>query len=251
MYTPDVWDRNLSSLIRSGAFNEKRSVEPMSEYKWTKLIDYFEGEGIIDVFSDGASSHYYDEDFNLPVALRDRVVQLLKSDPPLSISERYSVGRTFMNNAKLNARLNDIFQKEHASNEIHWETLQLLAVFIHTLHSLCEGHYGLRGLLDIGCMLRNEGERIDFGRFKSYLKRLELTRFSRLVGRFLVSVLGFKKDEVPFSGKSCSSDTSSFYKMVVHPSESKAALLLLSPREVYATLHGRKEAVSEVEEKSL
>ena len=64
MYTPDVWDRNLTSLIRSGAFNEKRSVEPMSVYKWTKLIDYFEEEGIIDVFSDGASLHYYDEEFN-------------------------------------------------------------------------------------------------------------------------------------------------------------------------------------------
>lgn len=251
MYTPDVWDRNLTSLIRSGAFNEKRSVEPMSVYKWTKLIDYFEEEGIIDVFSDGASLHYYDEEFNLPVVLRDRVVQLLKSDPPQSLSERYSVGRTVMNNAKLNDRLNDIFQKEHASNEIHWETLQLLAVIIHTLHSLLEGRYGLRGLLDIGCLLRNDGDRIDYVRLKSYLKRLELTRFSRLAGRFLISVLGFKKEEVPFAGKIHTSDTSTFYKMVVHPSSSKGTLLLLSPREVYATLHGRKETDSEVEANSL
>ena len=116
---------------------------------------------------DGASLHYYDEEFNLPVVLRDRVVQLLKSDPPQSLSERYSVGRTVMNNAKLNDRLNDIFQKEHSSNEIHWETLQLLAVIIHTLHSLLEGRYGLRGLLDIGCLLRNDGERIDYVRLKS------------------------------------------------------------------------------------
>lgn len=236
MYSPDVWDRNLNSLIRSGAFNEKKTIEPMSAFKWAKLIDYFEDESIIDVFADGAETHYYDEEFNLPDALRGRVTQLLKSNPPLSISERYSIGGTQMNNGKINDRLSNILKQEYTNNDMSWETLLLLSVMVSTAHALIEGRHSLRGLIDMGCMIRNEGNQIDFARLRTYLKQLEMSRIAKLLGRLLTSTLGFSKDEVPFAGKSRPSDNSLFYQMVVHPARPNKSMFWLSPREVYATL---------------
>ncbi len=234
MYSPDVWDRNLSSLIRSGAFNEKSAMEPMSAFKWSKLTDFFTEEGILDVFADGAEAHYYDEDFNLPDAMREKVGEEINANPLQSLSERYSIGNTHMRNLTLDSRLNQILKEEYTDKEIWWKTLLLLSVIIHTTHAMIEGGHSLRGLIDIGCMVRNESSRIDYPKLHAYLKRLGLSKAARLIGRFLISVLGFSAQEVPFAGKPCSSDVSLFYQIVVHPNPSKFFMLCLATREAYA-----------------
>lgn len=235
MYSPDVWDRNLVNLIKCGAFNEKSPVEQMSPFKWRKLVNYFSDEDLLDVFADGAQSHYYDENLNLPPLMLDDVGNKMRENPPLSFTEKYKVGAISMNNPKLNEKLLAVLKQEYTNENNSWETLQLLTAIITTIHNMMTGAKSLRNLVDIGVFMRNESDKIDYDKLIGFLKAIKMLRAAKLIGNMLTGALGFTSEEVPFADKKSKTGMNKFFKIVVHPSGVFNSILWYAPQEARAT----------------
>ena len=65
----DIIKRNFFRLMRSGAFNDKEALEPMSAFKWRRLFQMVEAQRVVSVFAHGAYNNGYDESLNIPEEL--------------------------------------------------------------------------------------------------------------------------------------------------------------------------------------
>ena len=83
--------------------------------------------------------------------------------------------------------------------------------------------------------MRNEGDKIDFDKLSKCIKRIHLSRATRLLGNMLKGALGFNAEEVPFADKKCKTGMEAFFKNVVHPSGSFHKMFWYAPRETRAT----------------
>jgi hypothetical protein len=73
--------------------------------------------------------------------------------------------------------------------------MSLLSIFKETLN---EGP-ALWQIVDIGILLRRQGDRVDFVKLQDWIEQLHFTRMTQLVGMVLIGLLGFSADEVPFT----------------------------------------------------
>lgn len=53
----EIIQRNFFRLLRSGAFADDELLEPMSAFKWRRLYQMVEVQGVADVFLRGVQKH--------------------------------------------------------------------------------------------------------------------------------------------------------------------------------------------------
>lgn len=77
-------------------------------------------------------------------------------------------------------------------------TLTLLVALITIIKSLLNEGMHLWQLVDLGMLLRQQGDHVDFVKMQEWIERLHFSRMAQMVGTLLTELLGFSTDEVPF-----------------------------------------------------
>jgi len=162
----DILTRNYFKEIRNGAFAADEKPEPMSEYKWRVLRKRADDDNVLTFIQKGAEPH------------------------PLNFEE-HKQGRRYRNIAK----------KEYHAIDTSLDSLDLLNIMLYNIDCTMSGHTSLRGVVEMGRYLRMKGDKVDFVKLETWLRRLGVYNMARLHGSMLIALMGFNLDELPFMHK--------------------------------------------------
>jgi len=167
----DILQRNYYRMLRNGAFGENEELEPMSNFKWQKLRNMAERD-----------------DVGIYVDCTDKAAGL-----PVRLYENPETGK-----------LKSIMNEERHSIDTSMESLELLNLIIYNIEQTVNRHTSLRAIIELGRFLRIKGDKVDYIKVESWIKRLGVQRMTRLHGSVLISLFNFNIDEIPFMHKQAS-----------------------------------------------
>lgn len=196
----DIIQRNFFRLLRTGAFDDKEAVEPMSAFKWRRLYQMVEVQEVIDVFISGVNKQSKEEGLNLPDDLKADIQTKLDAEN-IKRKSFNDLQQMELSNPILNKKLQKILSAERHSIDTSLETMQLLSIIIFNVNSMLNNGLSLHGIIRLGQFLRQRGDRVDFVKLESWLHQLHLSRMAQLEGSILMAVFGFEQDELPFVAK--------------------------------------------------
>lgn len=185
----DIIKRNFIRLLRSGALNEYESIEPMSAFKWRRLLQMSEVQEVNAMTLKGIRNHQYDKELNIPKECMDE----LMSQPTNALQPTAR-----LSNLLFNRRLRKIREHEPNASESSMDTLALLDIIVGNTSNMLNKGICLRGIMEMGRYLRLNGNHVDFVKLDNWLQRIHIRRMAQLQGSMLIAVFGFEQDEVPF-----------------------------------------------------
>ncbi len=195
----DIIKRNFFCLLRSGALNEYAKIEPMSRFKWRRLIRLLESQHVLGIAAKGVRNHQYDEGDVIPRDIFDELIA--EAEAHVSDEATDTANSPKLSNSMLNRRLHHIRTSERHAIDTSLEALQLLDLIVANLSCMLNKGISLKGILDIGSFLRTRGDKVDFVKLDNWLNELHIQRFAQLEGSILIAVFNFEQDEVPFVQK--------------------------------------------------
>jgi len=189
---------NFLSLLSTGAFDTPLEVQPMSRFKWQRLIRFADQEGVGEFLRYGIQRSIYGEDIldkehhissNQMYEYRHKLyIQFVnKAKPVTKFSSRY-----------LRSKIEHIFHEEVHSYDTQMPKLALLDMISHFLKEAFTGRISLLGVIQIGLYLRQEGDKVDFNGLDDDIDTLNLKKTANLLGTILIRVFGFSRDEIQF-----------------------------------------------------
>lgn len=199
----DIIHRNLFRLLRSGAFDEYEELEPMSPFKWRRLLQIAEIQGMASYIQLGVVSQ---RRTNNNLCIPETIIKQLYSvssvipnvnNTPMKVMQL----NPHLSNYFLNRRLKRIKSEEESSSDGSVETLQLLNVIIFNVNQTLNKGLDIHGIIELGRFLRNRGDSVDFIKIESWLKHLGLSRMASLQGTVLIDVFHFELEEIPYMQK--------------------------------------------------
>ena len=188
----DIIKRNFIKLLCSGALKEYDPIEPMSNYKWDKLIKMGLSQNVISQINAGVRNNPYVPEA-MPQSVVDDVVAANVIDQVAQDAESSQ-----LYNPLARHRLRAIRNKTQQDEDFSAATLQLLNVFVKNATETFSTGFSYSNILPIAVFLREKGENVDFVTLEKWLAKLQLRKFSQFVGSILVLTLNFEKDEIPF-----------------------------------------------------
>lgn len=195
----NIIQRNFFRLLRSGAFDDKSSIEPMSPFKWRRLYQMVEAQNVVTFFSRGANNHQHDEGLNLPADLVETVSKAIAEHPrPATTNARMTIPEAELSSSLFNRRLHKLIDGELHSMDTSIEAIELLKIIVFNVSAMLNRGMSLDGIIRLGQYLRTRGDKVDFVKVENWLQRLHLDRMAELQGNILISVFGFDEDELPF-----------------------------------------------------
>lgn len=199
----NIIQRNFFRLLRSGVLNEYESLEPMSAFKWSRLIQMIEVQDVTTIALKGIKNHTYDENANIPKDLIDTLSAKTEQTDTKALPR--------LSNPILNKRLYKIQTEERHHIDASMTTLDLLNIIVeNTVHILNKG-ISMNGITTLGKFLRTRGDKVDFVKLEKWLSSLHLQRMAQLEGSILIAVFGFEQAEIPFVKK----EEPSAYKLTI------------------------------------
>lgn len=198
----DIVQRNLFRLLRSGAFQSKEDIEPMSAFKWGRLYQLAVMHDIIPFVYDGIIRckgqffvHLTDKQKKeWEKAIADYRDQERKID---DLEEDEFLRPDRLTNPLLNSRLQDILDDEHSDVT----TRQLLMILIRVVRHLLNEGMPIRQLTDLGIFLHQNKQSINYEAIGEWIEQLRLTQMTQLTGEFLIKMYGFAEEDIPFLKK--------------------------------------------------
>ena len=191
----EIIQRNFFRLLRSGAFADDELLEPMSAFKWRRLYQMVEVQGVADVFLRGVQKHSGEQGLNMPEEILLRAGQDAQKQQSLAELVSRKVG---MSMGMLNKRYVKLLDGERHSIDTSVETMDLLRLLVVNEQDFLNHGINMRGIIFLGRYLRKKGDRVDFVKLDNWLLRLHLQRMAQLQGSILISVFDFEPDELPF-----------------------------------------------------
>ena len=195
----DIIQRNLFSLLRSGAFQTQEDIEPMSAFKWNKLYQLTVMHNITPFVYDGILRcknnfflHLTDkqkQDWEKAVA-DYRVKEKRQSEQ----EEDEFLRPDRLTNPLLNRRLQAILDDEHSD----LTSRQLLLILLRVVRHLFNEGMPIRQLTELAIFLRSNSQRINFDVVGQWIERLKLTQMAQLSGEFLIRLFNFEEADIPF-----------------------------------------------------
>ena len=88
-------------------------------------------------------------------------------------------GAVLMNNSFLNRRLIKIQKEERHSIDTSIETLYLLRLLVSNINGILANGISIRGIIQLGQYLRTRGDKVDFIKLESWLRKLHIQRGQR------------------------------------------------------------------------
>lgn len=190
----DVILRNFFRLLRSGAFTENESLEPMSSFKWRRLYQMIEVQDVADVFASGIT-RYLKEEEDIPNDMLSLVGVGSAYHPCFKELTSCDIS---MSTGVLNRRFHKILNRECHGIDTSVETMDLLKLLIINEQNFLSHGINMKGIILLGRYLREKGELVDFVKLDAWLSSLFLRRVAQLQGSILIRVFGFEHDELPF-----------------------------------------------------
>jgi len=193
----DIIKRNFFRLLRSGSLNEYESLEPMSAYKWNRLLQLLKVQGVVSIALRGVKNHQYDDNMNLPA----NFMQLMLDSNDEHVEGMWHISLDqypVLTNTILGKRLRKIVDAEVHAIDTSTETLTLLGLIVGNISHFLNKGISLRGILELGRFLRTKGDKVDFVKLDDWLSRLHIQRMAQLEGSILFAVFNFDLDELPF-----------------------------------------------------
>ena len=200
----DIVQHNMFRLLRSGAFQTKEDIEPMSAFKWGRLYQLAIMHNIVPFVYDGIIRckgqfflHLTDkQQKEWEKAIADYREQEKKKNYDEEEEDEF-LRPDRLTNPLLNSRLQDILDDEHSDVT----TRQLLMILIRVVRHLLNEGMPIRQLTELGIFLRQNRERINYQAIGKWIKRLQLTQMIQLTGEFLIKLYGFSEEDIPFLKK--------------------------------------------------
>lgn len=194
----DIIKRNFFRLLMSGALGENEPLEPMSNFKWNRLVQMIKAQDVVAIAIDGLAHHAEDEGNNISKELVDELSASSSavSDKRFDFSHYIEVPE--LSNSFLNNRLTRIFDDERHAIDTNIESLRLLGIIMDNVQTILNNGMSLGGILSLGKFLRTRGGKVDFVKIDSWLERLHMRRMAQLQGSILIKVFNFEQEEVPF-----------------------------------------------------
>ena len=173
----DIIQRNFFRILCSGAFGTQSSIEPMSPFKWRRLMQMVEAQQVMPVFVSGIVKHTSDEGLNLP----DDVIGDIKA----RMSERKALAARIPKTARLsstflNRRLRNLMYNELHSIDTSVEALDMLKLIVANSEVMLTRGMNLGGIITMGEYLRTRGDKVDFVKLDGWLTALQLHGMAEL-----------------------------------------------------------------------
>ena len=194
----DVIQRNFFRILSSGAFNSQSNIEPMSPFKWRRLMQMVDAQQVIPIFVKGINKHSLDEGLRLPDSIIADIKARMNDNKTLSgkVPEKVKLSSRLLNH-----RLKGIIHNELHSIDTSIEALDILKLIVSNSQSMLTRGMDLDGNITLGQYLRTRGDKVDFVKLDAWLSSLMLHPMAELQGNILISVFGFDEDELPFVTK--------------------------------------------------
>ncbi len=194
----DIIQRNFFRILRSGAFGNHSTIEPMSPFKWRRLMQMVDAQEVVPVFINGINKHSLDEGLRLPISIveevKARMVNIRPATGPVPKDVRLS-------SHYLNHKLRNIIDSERHSIDTSTETIDILKLIVANSQSMLNRGMSLDGIIRLGQYLRTKGDKVDFVKLESWLDSLQLRAVAELQGNILIALFGFEEEEFPFIRK--------------------------------------------------
>ena len=192
-----VIERNFFRLLRAGAFTNDEPIEPMSSWKWRRLYQLAVTLNVANHIGRGVEACKREFFVSImPIDLEEKW-EKAKNTPVQNIAESMDEDDenvTSLTNPILDRKLQAIMDAESDSSETPTR-LMLLNIVLNTRNILNEG-IALPLLIELGQMMRNTANPIDYDKLGKWIKELRLQPMADLLGTLLVMLLGFEQEEV-------------------------------------------------------
>ncbi len=200
----NIIQRNGIRLLREGAFNEHLPLEPMSAWKWNRVLDFALTHDITPWVYEGILLSADDFFLNIDTQQHDRwkqAVDKASSEEAESDSDDIEETEQRFSNPLLNRKLHRLLRQ--AEQELPVESLQATTAFMLRLVGLArillsQGIH-LRRLTELAIYLRTTRDTIDYERIRSWIVQLHMKPITSLTASLLVSLFDFKADDIPFA----------------------------------------------------
>ena len=192
----DIVRRNFFRLLRSGAFNEYETLEPMSTFKWRILFNMISSQDIFSVFIKGINNYQHDSYVLLPADIIDEFCSYERTKKKENKSNPNETAH--LSNYILNRRLKKIHYNERHAIDTSIETLELLNIIIVNLNHILNSGISFKEIITLGIYLREIGDKVDFIKLETWLQQLHIQRMAQLEGSILIMSFEFTRDEIPF-----------------------------------------------------
>ncbi len=123
---------------------------------------------------------------------KQKIAQMMKNLNDIPI------GEVRMNNGFLNRRLISIQQNERHAIDTSVETVYLLRLIVSNINSILTSGINLQSIIQLGQYLRTRGDKVDFIKLETWIKKLRIQRLAQLEGSILIKFFDFEQDEIPF-----------------------------------------------------
>ena len=161
----DIIKRNFFRLLRSGALNEFITLEPMSAFKWKRLVQMVVAQKVSVIALKGIKNHQYDVELNIP---QEQVAELQNDtrspqEFPVQLSNHF-----------LNKRLKRIRENEPHVMDASMDTVEILNIIVRNVGYMLNRGISLNGIIELGRYLRTKGDKVDFVKLDDWLQELHL-----------------------------------------------------------------------------
>ena len=196
----EITNRNFYRLLRSGAFDEHQDLEPMSQFKWKRILQLAMAQDVNIYIAKGFSNCMSDPNLQLSSELKNELQPYLEQPLPDVSTTTLAIMKAEPNPANIfiRRRMKKIIQKDDESEDSSIATQQLLRIIVHNTSETLSRGISLRGIIEMGRYLRERGDRVDYVKLEEWLHKLGFIRFASLLGSILIRFFGFDIQEIPF-----------------------------------------------------
>ncbi len=195
----DIIKRNFLLTLRSGAFNESVHFHPMSIYKWRKLLEMANNQGVISLSVNGIRNQQYDAESRIPQKILQGISQLAINHNTSAITAE-DIGQNHLSGTLKN-KIENIREEELHSIDTSPETLQMLYIIVGVATIILASDSFIHALVEMGKYLRTKGDKVDFVKLEDWLNELSLNGMASLEATLLITAFNFSEDELPFMKK--------------------------------------------------
>jgi hypothetical protein len=187
--------RNFYKLIRIGLYDQQETVEPMSAFKWGKLLQLAIVHDMVRPVYQGMQKSKNQFFLNLTDKqwkIWDKTVQELKA--PADTDDDAFLSPDHLTNPVLNLKLQNILDDEHSD----MATRQLLLTIIRIARHILNEGMPVKELSELGLCLMQKDRKIDYPILRKWLKSIGFVQMAQLEGSLLIHLFRFEADEIPF-----------------------------------------------------
>lgn len=203
---------NFLSILATGAFDVPLEVQPMSRFKWQRLMAYASQEEVELFVTYGIQRSIYGSDILEPSQKKSTEEIFDRKRRLYARFENRPKPLTQFSNIALRLKMNKIFNEEVHKMDTQMPMLALLDMIANFLKEAFMGRLSFAAIINIGLYLRQRGHKVDFNTLDEYIDKLHLNKTANLIGTILVRVFDFSKDEIQF----LKADDEDYMKLIEH-----------------------------------